>query len=100
MLEEITIYTKPQNKYNLKGRFYSVYLTKNTNLDLSNIPQTKPNIESPNQKKQTSDPQINDFILKQQALLTNLENILIEQKKLLEKATSKLLTKRGDTNEH
>lgn len=37
MSVQINLYSKPQNKYNLKERFYNLYLNKNTNLDLSAI---------------------------------------------------------------
>lgn len=37
MSKQITIYSKPQNKFNIKGRYYNVYLNKNSNLDLSSL---------------------------------------------------------------
>ena len=37
MIDKLTIYSKPTNIHNIQGRFYNVYLNKNTNLDLTSI---------------------------------------------------------------
>ena len=39
MIDKLTIYSKPTNIHNIQGRFYNVYLNKNTNLDLTSLNQ-------------------------------------------------------------
>lgn len=104
MTKKITIYLKPKNKFNIKGRYYNAYINRNTNLDLSYLNQTKPSIEldskTPTQPEkyrkilelETIEHQIMEnqrkdidiFISKFQNQDKEIKKIYTEKKKLLE----------------
>lgn len=77
MSEQITIYSKPVNKHNLEGRFYNIYLNKNTNLDLSALNNSQATIIKPSTTKTASD--INDAILKTATITPNSQIISRKQ---------------------
>lgn len=42
MLEQINVYYKPLNKFNIQGKYYNVYLNKNNNLNISFLNNVEP----------------------------------------------------------
>lgn len=73
MPEQIIVYSLPINKNNIQGRFYNVYLNKNSNLDLrSLVSNNKTNIQISQQPSPTTNI-LKDSVLTSKTITPNTQ---------------------------